>query len=231
MQDAMSTSDSIRVDRLNDRQVADRYLNLSRLWVEKLVSKAFLKLVDSEQLASETVLRLILWMSKQSEESYLQIRDLDCICRTIAKRVAIQAIRDARRFNRTESILAISLEDYLGEACTKSEVDPQQIAMHHELVQKVLKGLHPSEAMILELRLSGWTNSEIGHHTGVSARQIQSKFIRIKTKLSKSLKFVPQAARLRPQAPQDSGLRTQDSGLRTQDSALSTQHSALSTQD
>ena len=172
-----------------------------------MVSRPFLKLVDSEQLASETVLRLILWLRKQLEESDLQIRDIDCVCRTIAKRVALQAIRDARRCNRTESILAISLEDYLGEACTKSEEDPQQIAMHHELVQKVLKGLHPSEAMILELRLSGWTNLEIGHHTGVSARQIQSNFIRIKTKLSKNLKFVRQAA---SGTPQDSGLRTQD---------------------
>ena len=115
----------------------------------------------------------------------LLIRDLDRVCRTIARRVAKQAIRDARRSKRCAAVLAISLHDYFGNSYTKCEMDPQQIAMHRELVHNVLKDWDPLKAMLVELRLQGWTNPEIASHIGSTTRQVQRQLNRIHKQLSR----------------------------------------------
>ena len=212
MSDAAKKPDANCSERMKDQQVSDRYLPLSRFWLARMISRPSLISVDTEQLANATVFKLIRWLSKQDAESILLPRDVDCVCRMIAKRIASQAIRDATRHKRRHIISALRFEDYVGESYTTSEADPQQIAMQNELVEMVMDSLEAPEARLLELKLHGWTNSEIADHIGTTIRQIQSLFVGIRKKLSRHF-----ALRIRTQ---DTGLRTQDTGLRTQDSGL-----------
>ena len=170
MSDAAKKPDANCSERMKDQQVSDRYLPLSRFWLARMISRPSLISVDTEQLANATVFKLIRWLSKQDAESILRPRDVDCVCRMIAKRIASQAIRDATRHKRRHIISALRFEDYVGESYTTSEADPQQIAMQNELVEMVLDSLEAPEARLLELKLHGWTNSEIADHIGTTIR-------------------------------------------------------------
>ncbi len=201
MLDAVRKQDVNHPEPMTDQQVSDRYLPFSRFWLTKIISRPYLIAVDTEQLANTTVFRLIRWLSKQHADSTLLPRDIDAVCRTIAKRTASQAIRDATRHKRRQIISALRLEDCIGECHTTSEADPQQIIMQKELVEIALDSLEANEAKLLELKLHGWTNIEVAHHIGTTIRQTQSLFVGIRKKLSRQLLL---------------GIRNQESGIRSQ---------------
>ena len=187
----------------SDKQLSDRYLPLSRFWLERMLAKRYARLMDCEELANVTVLKLFLWFRKQEAQSKVQLSDLDCVCRTIAKRVGLQAIRDATRSKHRQAMFVVSLDDSMFLFDENSKTDPQRIVMQNELVLVALNSLDAAEANLLELRLQGWTDCQLACQTGTTTRRIQSLFARIRKKLARQF---------------EKRLTTHDSRLTTHDS-------------
>lgn len=170
-----------------DQHLSDRCLRLSRFWLAGIIGKRYSRMIDSEQLANTTVFRLIRWANQRECSANSSPCQLDRVCRTIAKRVALQAIRDATRLKRRDSVAVVSLSDHSEEIHATRQLNPQLVVMEMEIFQMAFSYLSIQETNALTLRLEGWTIPEIGKEFGKSPQQIRRAFVLIRRKLSASL--------------------------------------------
>ena len=214
-----------RNDQSNIRSLYLKYVCLARFTIRTCLCQSHRNPVDAEQIEIDAMFAFLKRVQCNIGELPEQT-NLSAICRTIARRKAIDALRRCDRAKRMGSAFPVSLEEISFSLTDSRETIPAAQAESHETKHAILNALTKQQKDILQMYLDGFTTDEIADVQSCSPSTIQRRMRQVASTIGN--KFPEYACHLRNN--QQSTINNQQSTINKQQATSNKQQATSNKQ-
>jgi RNA polymerase sigma factor (sigma-70 family) len=161
-------------DQSNIRSLYLKYVYLARFTIRTCLCRSHRNAVDAEQIEIDAMLAFLERVQCNGGELPEQT-NLSAICRTIARRKAIDALRRCDRAKRMGSAFSVSLEEISFSLTDSRARVPEAQAESHETEQAILHALTKQQKDMLQMYVDGFSTDEIADVQSCSPSTIQRR--------------------------------------------------------
>ena len=205
-------------DQSNIRSLYLKYVCLARFTIRTCLCQSHRNAVDGEQIEIDAMFAFLKRVQCNIGESPEQT-NLSAICRTIARRKAIDALRRCDRAKRMGSAFSVSLEEISFNLMDSRETIPNAQAESNETEQAILDAVTKQQKDILQMYLDGFTTDEIADVQSCSPSTIQRRMRQVASTIGN--RFPEYACHLRntqhATRNKEQGTRNKEQGTRNKE--------------